>query len=97
MIYFIYASQDALDYIERSNLSTMQTLVNDALYPAQYGHNYMMYVEAVTRLLPHIIFTVQGAGIDRKERLIYIGSYDSDTGKGRNAYEVIRARDLFNG
>ena len=97
MIYFIYASQDALDYIERSNLSTMQTLVNDALYPAQYVHNYMMYVEAVTRLLPHIIFIVQGAGIDRKERLIYIGSYDSDTGKGRNAYEVIRARDLFNG
>lgn len=97
MIYHIYASQDALDYIERSNLSTMQTLVNDALYPAQYGHNYMMYVEAVTKLLPHIIFIVQGAGIDRKERLIYIGSYDSDKGQGRNAYEVIRARDLFNG
>lgn len=97
MIYHLYASQDALDYIERSNLSNMQTLVNDALYPAQYGHNYMMYVEAVTRLLPHIIFIVQGAGIDRNERLIYIGSYDSDKGRGRNAYEVVRAWELING
>ena len=97
MIYYLYASQDALDYIERSSMANMKTLVDDALYPVQYGHNYMMYVEAVTKLLPHIIFTVQGAGIDRKERLIYIGCYDSDTGKGRNAYEVIRARDLING
>lgn len=97
MKYYLYASQDALDYIERSSIANMKTLVDDALYPVHYGHNYMMYVEAVTRLLPHIIFIVQGAGIDRKERLIYIGSYDSDTGKGRNAYEVIRARDLING
>ncbi len=97
MIYYLYSSQDALDYIERSTQANMETLVSDALHPVQYGHNYMMYVEAVTRLLPCIIFIVSGASIDRNERLVYIGSYDSDTGHGRNAYEIIRAWELING
>lgn len=95
MIYYLYASQDALEYIERSTIATMKTLVSDALYPAPYGHNYMMYVEAVTRLIPHIIYIVQGSYLDPNERIIYIGSYDSDKGKGHNDFEVIRVRDIY--
>lgn len=85
-MYWIYATPEAFDRLDRSNLSTMRTLVGDA-FGDIYGHSYMQHLSVSTFYLPAIIFVERGMALTPDTTLICVGSYDPLTNQGRNACE----------
>ncbi len=94
MIYYLYATPDALEVIEHSNMATMQMLVNNA-FGKTAGCTYTVHLAPILQALPHIIWIRYGQMLDMRDKLIYMGYYDTETGKGRNAYEVMEAREVI--
>lgn len=94
MIYYLYATPDAMEVIEHSNLSTMQMLVQNA-FGKTAGCTYTVHLAPILQALPHIIWIRYGQMLDMRDKLIYMGYYDTETGKGRNAYEVMEAREVI--
>ena len=94
MIYYLYATPDAMEVIEHSNLATMRMLVENA-FGKTAGGTYTVHLSAILHTLPHIIWVRYGQVLDIRDKLIYMGYYDTETGKGRNAYEVMEAREVI--
>lgn len=94
MIYYLYATTDAMEVIEHSNLATMRMLVENA-FGKTAGCSYAVHLAPVLHALPHIIWIRYGQMLDMRDKLIYMGYYDTETGKGRNAYEVMEAREVI--
>ena len=94
MIYYLYATPDAMEVIEHSNLATMQMRVQNA-FGKTAGCTYTFHLAPVLQALPHIIWIRYGQMLDMRDKLIYMGYYDTETGKGRNAYEVMEAREVI--
>ena len=92
-MYWIYATPEAFDRLDRSNLTTMRTLVNDA-FGDIYGHSYMQHLSVSTFYLPAIIFVERGTVLTPDTTLICIGSYDPLTDKGRNACESTTMKEV---
>lgn len=92
-MYRIYASPEAFEWLDRSNLSTMQTLVGDA-FGDTYGHSYMVRLTVSTFYLPAIIFAKRGERLTPDTTLICVGSYDPLTNKGRNACEQTTMQEV---
>lgn len=92
-MYWIYATPEAFEWLDRSNLSTMRTLVGDA-FGETYGHSYMVRLTVSTFYLPAIIFAKRGETLTPATTLICVGSYDPLTDKGRNAFEQTTMREV---
>lgn len=92
-MYWIYATPEAFEWLDRSNLTTMRTLVNDA-FGDIYGHSYMQHLTVSTFYLPAIIFVERYHALTPDTTLICIGSYDPLTEKGRNAYELTTMQEV---